>query len=101
MTNHTFTVICDYDGGTYVSQFAARDAAHIAEQWAAMLRSEKPIPCSSVHIAESVVCDLGEGFGPVALDGLMNVWQTCGQVGQGFYTATLKKVAKAKPEKPE
>jgi hypothetical protein len=89
MPNHTFTVVCDYDGGTYVSQFEACDAAHVAEQWAAMICSQKPIPRSSAHIANRVVRDLGEGFGPVALHGLTNVWQMGAQVGRAFYTATI------------
>lgn len=89
MPNHTFTVICDYDGGTYVSQFEACCAAHVAEQWAAMILYQRPIPRSSAHIANRVARDLGKGFGPAALHGLTNVWQMGAQVDQAFYTATI------------
>jgi hypothetical protein len=93
MPKHIFTVVCDYDGGTYVSQFEGRDASHVARQWSAMIRSDRPIPRSSAYIANRVIRDLDNGFPPVALDGLTNVWQMGAQVGRCFYTATLVKSA--------
>ena len=84
-----FTVVCDYDGGTYVSQYSGRDAVGVARQWSDMLRTERPIPRSSGHIANRVVRDLDEGELPVSLTGLSNVWQIGGIVGGHFYTATI------------
>lgn len=84
-----FTVVCDYDGGTYVSQFEGRDPLDVAHQWAAMVRAERPIPRSSAHIANRVLRDLDNGFEPTALSGIANVWQIGGSVGRCFYTATF------------
>ncbi len=89
MSDYKYTVVCDYDGGTYVSQFEARDPCDVAVQWSAMIRSERPIPRSSVYIANSVIRNLENDLEPVALDGLTNVWQMGGEVGRSFFTATF------------
>jgi hypothetical protein len=84
-----FTVVCDYDGGTYVSQHEAGDPIEVAQKWSVMIRAERPIPYSSSYIANRVLRDLNDDFGPVALDGLSNVWQMGGKVGRSYYTATI------------
>jgi hypothetical protein len=84
-----FTVACDYDGGTYVSQFDGLDPVDIARQWSVMLRTDRPISRSSAHIANRVLRDLESECGPCPLDGLVNVWQIGAPVGRGFYTATI------------
>jgi hypothetical protein len=84
-----FTIVCDYDGGTYVSQFDGLDLVDIARQWCAMLRTEKPIPRSSTLIANRVLRDLEGDDGPNPLNGLINVWQIGAPIGRGFYTATI------------
>ena len=89
MAKHIFTVVCDYAGGTYVSQFEGTDPVQVARQWIAMLRSEKPIPRSSGRIANSLNRDLDNGLLPVALDGLENVWQSGDLVARYYYTATF------------
>ena len=39
MTKHLYTVVSDFAGGTYVSQFEGSDPEDIARQWAATLRT--------------------------------------------------------------
>ena len=89
MANHLFTVVSDFDGGTYVSQLEGSDPVAIARQWAAKLRSERFIPKSSGYIAKSLIRDLDSGDLPTPLDGLKNVWQSGAWVGHAFYTATF------------
>jgi hypothetical protein len=89
MAKQLFTVVCDFVGGTYVSQLEGGDPVDIARKWASTLRSEKFIPKSSVYIANSLIRDLDSGYLPTPLDGLANVWQSGAWVGRGFYTATF------------
>ena len=89
MTEHLYTVVSDYDGGTYVSQFNGSTPEDVARKWAAMLQIERPIPQSSTYIAKSLLRDLGNGFPPAPLNGLDRVWQSGAQVGRAYYTATF------------
>ena len=89
MTKHLYTVVSDFRGGTYVSQFEGSDPEDIARQWAAMMRSERPVPKSSTHIANSLIRDLDNGQLPTPLAGLTRVWQSGAQVSRAFYTATF------------
>lgn len=89
MKERIFTVVCDFDGGTYVSQHRCADVAGVALAWSDMLRSDRPIPKSSAHIANHVIRELDEGFMPASLTGLSDVWQIGGQVEGRFYTATI------------
>ena len=89
MAQRSFTVVCDYDGGTYVSQYRGAGPADVVRQWSIMLRAEKPIPRSSTDVADHAVRGLDQGMLPTSLTGLSNVWQVCGEVGRGFYTATI------------
>ena len=84
-----FIVVCDYDGGTYVSQFDGHNAHDVARQWAAMIRAHRPIPWSSGYIADGVFRDLDDGLGPAAMDDIEDAWQMGGRVGRAFYTATI------------
>jgi uncharacterized protein involved in tellurium resistance len=84
-----FTIVCDFDGGTYVSQLESLDAVGVAREWSAMIRAERPIPRTSTKIADNVVIDLDNGTLPSALDGLKNVWQILGHLGNRTYTATI------------
>jgi len=84
-----FTIICDFDGGTYVSQLESLDVVGVAREWSAMIRTERPIPRSSTKIADNVVIDLDNGMLPSALDGLKNVWQILEHLGSRTYTATI------------
>ena len=89
MAIQMFTVICDFNGGTYVSQFEGDNPERIARQWAPMMQSERPIPRSSTHIAKNLIRDLHDGFLPSPLDGLTNVWQSGTKVGRDYFTVTF------------
>lgn len=93
MAKHLLTVVSDFDGGTYVSQFEGSDPEDIARKWAAKLRSEKFIPKSSAYIANNLIRELDRGFPPTPLDGLKNVWQSGSWVGRAYYSATFVKSA--------
>ena len=38
-----FTIVCEYAGGTYISQVRAADHEKAIIEWAALLRREQPI----------------------------------------------------------
>ena len=88
-----FTVVCDFAGGTYVSQFYAADPVDVVFQWATELVSEKPIPRASGYVAKSAIKDLNDGNFPVRLNNTTNVWQAGAWVGNKPYTATIIKTA--------
>ena len=89
MTKHLYTVVSDFDGGTYVAQFEGSDPEDVARQWASMIRAKRPIPRSFAHIANSLIRDLDNGLPSTPLAGLARVWQSGAQVGRAYYTATF------------
>ena len=72
-----FTVIVDYDGGTYIGQVEADDANQAALAWATQLEV-RDIPGMGNKSKEALKTDLKvkqtDGYGPTFLDGLVNVW---------------------------
>jgi len=73
MGNRRFTVVCEFRGGTYVSQHFAEDERQAAQQWAEYLKRDRPISRASTYLAKTVAADLPERP-PVPLDGLSSVW---------------------------
>lgn len=69
-----FTIVCEFDGGTYVSQVEACDQVEAVRAWADKLSLEKPIPRVTNHVVRNVLRDLDDELGLVALDGLKGVW---------------------------
>lgn len=68
-----FTVVCDYDGGTYISQVAAPDERAAAANWAKAFREEKKAPKGAKRITKDVLGRL-DTDPPTLLEGLSGVW---------------------------
>jgi hypothetical protein len=76
-----FTVLLEFDGGTYVSQFRAASARTAAAKHAAQLVGNKAI--STLAIRKRLAQDL-LGDKPVAIEGVRNVWCCNASVGKKF-----------------
>jgi hypothetical protein len=72
-----FTVILEYDGGTYIRQLESANVEEAILAWAENL-DLKPIqglgPSSKAFLLRDLALDFKDGCGPVALDGVVNVW---------------------------
>jgi hypothetical protein len=90
-----FTIVCDFRGGTYVSQVRAVDEVCAVREWAHYLRSEKPILRVSGHLAKQVEADLDD-FPPVALQGLNGVWCIGAICGRSYMSANIVESALAR-----
>ncbi len=69
-----FTLIVEYDGGTYISQYKARSATESLRRWAA----KEPI---GMRIGKGILTDLDDPLfreRPVELVGVKRVWSTSG-----------------------
>lgn len=66
-----FTLLCDYKGGTYISQVRASDPDAAGIEWGAQLRIEQPVERASDEIAKAAIEGLDR---PVPLSGLADVW---------------------------
>jgi hypothetical protein len=73
MAMQKFTVVCEFRGGTYVSQVTGNDVQEAVKSWVAYLKQNQPIPNSSVELAQAVNANLSD-TPPVLLDGLSGVW---------------------------
>lgn len=71
MARSRFTFVCEYAGGTYVSQVEADDERQALQAWSSLLRAEQPIEGVSARIADEAG-DRGAVLSP--LDGLVGVW---------------------------
>jgi hypothetical protein len=89
MDRSLFTFVCDYAGGTYVSQTYATSEIEAVNWWIDNLKSEKFIPKISTVIAEKFRAAVETGddadFYLASLNGLKNVWQ----FGDTFFDAYL------------
>jgi hypothetical protein len=68
-----FTMICEFRGGTYISQVYATDESAAISQWCAKIAADMPIPDAS-HIVAKAFDELYDVEVPVLLDGLRNIW---------------------------
>ncbi len=73
MSGHKYTVVCEFRGGTFVSQVSANDALGAMEAWTGYLARERPIPQVSTHLAKAVAAQMYDN-GPITLQGLIGVW---------------------------
>ena len=55
MTERLFTVLCEFRGGTYVSQVRASDEQHAFKAWADVLRRDRPMGAEADQIAMRVI----------------------------------------------
>ncbi|WP_067677856.1 hypothetical protein [Tsuneonella dongtanensis] len=65
-----YSIVCDYAGGTFVSQVQATDENDAVAKWAEALPSERPLGNASEQIAKAALADREL----VPLDGLIGVW---------------------------
>lgn len=88
MTAHRYTIVCEYRGGTYVSQVVGDDVCEAVRLWTDYLLREEPIPRCSTLLARSVASSLDDDP-PVSLDGLSGVWSISGTYGGNFMLANV------------
>jgi hypothetical protein len=84
-----FTVIMDFQGGTYVSQVEARDYIEATRLWAERFAAERPVPRLSGRLAKKVLADLNDNDNPTLLDGLTDVWCFGAVVGGSLVLANI------------
>lgn len=84
MTGSLYTVVCQFRGGIYVSQFRAADEIETVRAWAEMLKRDRPIARVSYAIARNALADLDlyRDMPPTALEGLSDVWFHCVSCGK-------------------
>lgn len=71
MITHLYTVICDFNGGTYISQVRASDERAGLHEWASYLDVEQPLGSQSLQLAKWAR-DGSDSL--VLLDGMVSVW---------------------------
>ena len=81
-----FTIICDYKGGTYISQVQAGNAAQSMTAWAEFLRRERPVPDASELIAQAAQENPTD---IVPLDGLIGAWCWTGTADKDLILAHI------------
>ena len=73
--NALFTAICDFRGGTYISQIAAKNIEQAVRAWADHIEQSQDIPDASTAIARDARFHLDElDIQPTPIIGLTNVW---------------------------
>jgi len=88
MNDRLFTIISEFRGTTSVTQVSARDQEDAVLAWAGKLRLERPFGRASSYLAKSAEADL-EGYPPVAIKGISNVWCITGSCGGDFMLADI------------
>jgi hypothetical protein len=76
-----FTVILEFDGGTYISQFQATSAHSAAAKHAARLIGNRQM---STLVNRRRLADALAVEQPVAIEGVRNVWCCSASVGERF-----------------
>jgi len=71
MVSRLFTFVSEFRGTTYVSQVSASDEHDAVRVWADTLRRERPFGRASSYLAKAAG---SEGFSPVVIGDLANVW---------------------------
>ena len=87
-----FTIVCEYKGGTYISQVRAADHENAIIEWAALLRREQPIESASEQIAQAVDDTRTD---TVPITGLAGVWCWTGTVAHAL--ALINIIRSAQP----
>lgn len=91
-----FTVLLEFDGGTYIQQFRATSALNAAAKHAARLISNKAIGkiAARKQLAKQLAADR-----PTAIEGTRNVW--CSFTALGRKTALVNIIATADTRVPK
>ena len=58
MSGRFYTAICEFRGGTYVSQLFAADEVDAVRLWSEKIAKEKPISRVSAHLAKNALREL-------------------------------------------
>lgn len=76
-----FTIVLEFDGGTFISQVRATSVKGVTKKYAEQLVANEAIGKVAMRrkLAESLKEDE-----PVAIEGVRNVWCCCGSVGKRF-----------------
>ena len=78
-----YTIIADYEGGTYVSQHIAENPKDAVLQWTV----KEPFPIEKLKLKPTQFQRLWEGFAegdPAGLDGTVSVWCQCAILKKKF-----------------
>ena len=76
-----YTIVCEYAGGTYISQVRAADHERAIIEWAALLRREQLIEGASDQIAQDADDTQTDA---VPIRGLEGVWCWTGTAAHGM-----------------
>jgi hypothetical protein len=87
-----FTVVLEFDGGTYISQFRATSVRAAIEKHASQLVGNKAV--STLTTRRRLAHDLSAD-GPVAIEGVQNVWCCSASIGKKFALANIVATAEA------
>lgn len=71
---HLFSIICEFRGGTYISQVRAPDEKRALQKWAEEFAKDNPVPGGSRWVIVAVMRNACDNEGPTPLDGLTNAW---------------------------
>ncbi len=71
MTHRLFTIVCEFDGGSYVSQVRGRDEQQALAAWSDLLLNSRPMGEDADRIATKV---LDNPDAPTPLAGLEGAW---------------------------
>jgi hypothetical protein len=76
-----FTLILEFDGGTYISQFRAPSVMHAVAQYPSHLLGNKKLCTLAIRrrLAEALSAEK-----PVSIEGVRNVWCCSASVGKRF-----------------
>lgn len=77
MTAQRFTIMCEFDGGTYLSQVHATDEEQALIAWSEVLRREKPMGGDALLIACEAAAQKDD---LTAVESLSGVWCWSGMV---------------------
>ena len=85
-----FTVILEFDGGTYISQFQATSAHNAATKHVAHLIGIKQLstPVNRKRLADGLSVEQ-----PVPIEGVRNVWCCSASVGKRFALVNIIETA--------
>jgi hypothetical protein len=87
-----FTVVLEFDGGTYISQFRAASAQTAAVKHAAHLIGNKAVGTLAIRkrLAHGLSADR-----PVSIQGVLNVWCCSTSVNKKFAMVNIVATAEA------
>lgn len=89
-----YTLVCEFNGGTYVSQFQAIDELHAVTVWASEFSKQQPALDQSCDVADAIGAKISDGDTPVRLEGLTNAWCATAVVGDELALLNIVKTSR-------